>query len=184
MHFLCGACPLVCSGMLEQSHFRRYRTRTILAAWRSARTSRAGSSTAIQPSTRRKTRRNRRAPKPRGRTRRRSTRRWRICSIPPSAAAAPVSARRPASTRRRRSVQRAPHPPFPPPLWGRVGRGVGRLRTTRRRPLRMHQNRSVASRPPPLAPPHKGEGNSEPRGTSKQGSKIQRVPCGQLPPPL
>src|SRR5262249_22495391 len=39
---------------------------------------------------------------------------------------------------------------LPPPLWGRVGEGGRSL-----------SRRSVnTSRPPPLTPPHKGEGNS------------------------
>src|SRR5262249_32607920 len=44
---------------------------------------------------------------------------------------------------------------LPPPLWGRVGRGVGRSRTAPRRPHRARPRSRVTSRPPPLTPPHK-----------------------------
>jgi hypothetical protein len=39
---------------------------------------------------------------------------------------------------------------LPPPLWGRVGEGGGAV---------MHR-RCLTQRPPPLTPPHKGEGNA------------------------
>ncbi len=65
-----------------------------------------------------------------------------------------------AGAQARRQAWRSPSLPtplLPPPLWGRVGWGVGRG-SRRRRHLR------VASRPPPPTPPHKGEG-SGPRPT-------------------
>ena len=44
----------------------------------------------------------------------------------------------------------------PPPLWGRVGRGVGRRRTNAE--ARASLCKEPTSRPPPPTPPHKGKG--------------------------
>ena len=46
-----------------------------------------------------------------------------------------------------------------PPLWGREGRGVGRLRKSV--DGRASLSTAPASRPPPPTPPHKGEGSSQ-----------------------
>ena len=64
--------------------------------WRNPRTHRA-----IRPSTARRTRRARPAPRRIGRTPRRPTRRWNGCSIPASSAAPPEWAREPGCSRRR-----------------------------------------------------------------------------------
>src|SRR6476646_5162483 len=151
--------------MLEQPHFRRYRTRTILAPWRRAPTGRPRRSIAIRPNIRRRTRRNRRAPRRRGRIRRRSTRRLRICSIPVSAAAAPASARRPAS------MKRGKRRLLPRPLGGRVGVGGRKVMHESRRLQGDPPPTRVASRPPPLTPPDKGEGKSDRRGRSERVRK-------------
>src|SRR5580693_10168392 len=74
--------------------FSRPQTRPILRSWRKAPTDLARRRGAIQRSIRKKTRRNRRAPKRHGRMRRRSIRRWPICSILRSAKAARESGRR------------------------------------------------------------------------------------------
>ncbi len=121
------------------AHFPSRQTRPILGPWRRAR------STAIRRNIRKKTRPSRPAPRHRGRMCRQSTRRSLICSTPPLEKAAPVSVRRQVS--RRRSMA----PLFPPPLWGRVGRGVAQKSTQRQR---------ITFPPPPLTPPHKGEGKA------------------------
>ncbi len=68
----------------------------------------------------------------------------------------------PAIGQGRAGDRRADGPPLPPPLWGRVGWGVGRGSRNRRRAHKRNCPRvRITSRPPPLSPPHKGEGKSK-----------------------
>ena len=53
----------------------------------------------------------------------------------------------------------SPHASSPSPLWGRVGRGVRRRKLQRRWEQCARLRFRLPSRPP-LAPPHKGEGNT------------------------
>src|ERR1700719_2904663 len=60
-------------------------------------------------------------------------------------------------------------PALPPPLWGRAGWGVGRGSRGHQRAYKSNRLRLfVTSRPPPLSPPHKGEGKSKPPACSSR----------------
>ena len=160
--------------MLEQPHFPRYRTRPIFEPWRSALTGRPRRSIAIRPNIRRKTRRNRHAPRRRGRIRRRSTHRLRICSIQASAAAAPASARRPASMKRSARL-------LPPPLWGRAGWGVEQA--TRHASTTAQSPSEPERRLPTPTPGPSPQGGGEERAVGEDRERGEQQPSKLAPPP-
>ena len=132
-------------------HFPRPGTRPILGPWRNA-------PTAIRPSIRKRTRPSRPAPRRRGG----------YSALDPSLA----DILNPAIGHGRAGV--GSQTGSPSPLVGE-GRGVGRRSRERRRLREARRQMCVASRPPPLSPPHKGEGKSE-RPACSSRRTIRRSP--------